>query len=114
MVQREMGFLIQVVKMGMVSGCVVGLLAGCSSQLHTTTTSASEPPKVQVTQLEPETVVTEELIAQPVQKETRLDIPVEEPARPAPRSELPAEIFATSKTPEVPSETPVHSELEPS
>jgi len=114
MVQRELGFLIQVVKMGVVSGCVVGLLAGCSSQLHTTVMSASEPPKVQVTQLEPETVVAEEVIAQPVQKETRLDIPVEEPARPAPRSELPAEIFATSKTPEVLSEMPFPSDLEPS
>jgi len=114
MVQRELGFLIQVVKMGVMSGCVVGLLAGCSSQLHTTVMSASEPPKVQVTQLEPETVVAEEVIAQPVQRETRLDIPVEEPARPAPRSELPAEIFATSKTPEVLSDMPFPSDLEPS
>ena len=114
MVQRERGFLIQVVKMGVVSGCVLGLLTGCSSQLRTTIISAGEPPKVQVTQLESETVVAEEVVAQPVQKETRMDIPVEEPARPAPRSELPPEIFATSKTPDVPSEMPVRSELEPS
>jgi peptidoglycan-associated lipoprotein len=114
MVQREMGFLLQVVKMGVVSGCVVGLLTGCSSQMRTTIISGSEAPKVQVTQLEPETVVVEEVVAQPVPKERRMDIPVEEPARPAPRSELPEEIFATSKTPDVRSETPVRSELEPS
>jgi|GEM_PF-1282670 len=112
MVQRGMGFLIQVVKMGVVSGCVVGLLTGCSSQLRSTIISASEPPKVQVTQLEPEAVVVEDVVAQPVPKETRMDIPVEEPARPAPRSELPAEIFATSKTPDVRSEMPVRSERE--
>jgi len=114
MVQREMGFLIQVVKMGVVSGCVLGLLTGCSSQLRTTIISGSEAPKVQVTQLEPETVVVEEVIAQPVQKETRMDIPVEEPSRPAPRRELPSEIFATSKTPDVSSKMPIRSELEPS
>ena len=114
MVQRERAFLIQVVKMGVVSGYVLGLLTGCSSQLRTTIISAGEPPKVQVTQLESETVVAEEVVAQPIQKETRMDIPVEEPARPATRSQLPAEIFATSKTPDVPSEMPVRSEPEPS
>lgn len=114
MVQREMGFLLQVVKLGVVSGCVLGLLTGCSSQLRTTIISGSEEPKVQVAQLEPEAVVVEEVVAQPVQKEMGMDIPVEEPARPAPRSELPAEIFATSKTPDVRSEMPVRSELEPS
>ncbi|MEX2490441.1 MAG: OmpA family protein [Nitrospirales bacterium] len=114
MVQREVGFLIQVVKMGVVSGCVLGLLAGCSSQLRTTITSASEPPKLEVTQLEPEVVVDEEVVARPGQKETRMDIPVEEPARPALRSKLPAEIFATAKTPDVPSDMTARAELEPS
>ena len=114
MVQREVGFLIRVVKMGAISGCVLGLLTGCSSQLRTTIISASEPPKVQVTQLEPETVVVEEVVAEPIKKETRMDIPVEEPARPAPRSKLPAEIFATPKTADLASEMAAPSEGEPS
>ncbi len=105
MTQRRMGSLIiQVVKVVVVSGCVIGLLTGCSSRLRTTVVSGSDAPKAQVTQLEPETVTVEEVIAQPVLKETRMDIPVEEPARPAPRSELPAEIFATPKSTVVPSE----------
>ena len=105
MTQRQMGFLvIQVVKVVVVGGCVIGLLTGCSSRLRTTVVSGSDAPKVQVTQLEPETVTVEEVIAQPVLKETRMDIPVEEPARPAPRSELPAEIFATPKSTVAPSE----------
>jgi peptidoglycan-associated lipoprotein len=96
--------IIQVVKVVVVSGCVIGLLTGCSSRLRTTVVSGSDAPKVQVTQLEPETVTVEEVIAQPALKETRMDIPVEEPARPAPRNELPAEIFATPKSTVVPSE----------
>jgi peptidoglycan-associated lipoprotein len=95
---------IQVVKVVMVSGCVIGLLTGCSSRLRTTVVSGSDASKVQVTQLEPETVTVEEVIAQPALKETRMDIPVEEPARSAPRSELPAEIFATPKSTVAPSE----------
>ena len=115
MIQRGIDSLgLQMVQVVVVGGCVIGLLTGCSSRLQTTIVSGSEAPKVQVTQLEPETVVVEEVIAQPVQKETRMDIPVEEPARPAPRRELPADIFATPRTPEVPSEMAVRSEVEPS
>jgi hypothetical protein len=99
MIQRGIGSLfIEVVKVVVVSGCIIGLLTGCSSRKRTTVVSVSDAPKVQVTQLKPEKVTIEEVIAQPVPKETRMDIPVEEPARPAPRSELPAEIFATPKS----------------
>jgi len=99
MTQRGIGSLfIEVVKVVVVSGCIIGLLTGCSSRKRTTVVSVSDAPKVQVTQLKPEKVTIEEVIAQPVPKETRMDIPVEEPARPAPRSELPAEIFATPKS----------------
>ena len=104
---------IQVVKGVVVSGCIIGLLTGCGSRSRTNIVSGSGAPKAQVTQLKPEKVTIEEVIVQPVPKETRMDIPVEEPARPAPRSELPAEIFATSKTPDVPSEIPSRSQPAP-
>ena len=105
MTQRRMGsVVIQVVKVVMVSGCVIGLLTGCSSRRRTTHDSGGDASKAQVTQLEPETVTVEEVIAQPALKETRMDIPVEEPARLAPRNELPAEIFATPKSTVAPSE----------
>jgi len=112
--QREVGSLFfQVVKVMVVIGCLLGMLTGCGSRMRTTIVSGSEAPEVQVTQLEPETVVVEEVVAPPVQKEKRIDIPVEEPARPAPRKELQAEIFATPKTPDVPSEMTVRTEVEP-
>jgi len=109
MTQRRMGSLVsQVVKVVVVSVCIIGLLTGCSSRLRTNIVSVSDTPKVPMAQLEPERVVVEEVVAQPVPKETRMDIPVEEPARPAPRSELPAEIFATPKS------TIASSEISPS
>lgn len=111
MTQHGMGSLvIQVVKVAVVGGCVMGLLSGCSYRQQITTVSSSEEPRMQVAQLEPEAVAVEEVIAQPVPEEARMDIPVEEPARPAPRSELPAEIFATPKSTNAPSEIAPFSE----
>ena len=110
MTQRRMGSLvIQVVKVVVVSGCVIGLLTGCSSRSRTNIVSGSDAPKVPVAQVEPERVVVEEVVEEPIRKvmipaALAIDIPVEEPARPVIRRESAPEIFATSKTPEVPSE----------
>ncbi len=118
MTLRRMGpLVIQMVKVMVVSGCVIGLLTGCSSRLRTTIASGSDAPKVSVAQLEPEPVVVEEVAAQPrgeviIPPVPAIDIPVEEPARPVIRPELPPEIFAKSQTPEVPSE--ISSRFEPS
>ena len=119
MTQRRMGSLVsQVVKVVVVSGCVMGLLVGCSSRSRTTIVSVSDAPKVQVAQLEPEPVVAEEVVEQPIREVMipavpAIDIPVEEPARPVIRRELGNEIFATSKTPDVPSEIASRSEPVP-
>ena len=119
MIQRRVGSLvIQVVKIVVVSGCVIGLLAGCSSRSRTTIVSVSDAPKVPVAQLESEPVVAEEVVAQPIREVMipavpAIDIPVEEPARPVIRRESGPEIFATSKTPDVPSEIPSRSEPAP-
>ena len=60
MIQRRVGSLvIQVIKIVVVSGCVIGLLAGCSSRSRTTIVSVSDAPKVPVAQLESEPVVAE-------------------------------------------------------
>jgi len=118
MTQRRVGSLvIQVVKVVVVSGCVIGLLAGCSSRSRTTIVSVSDAPKVPVAQLESEPVVAEELVAEPIREVMipavpAIDIPVEEPARPVIRRESGPDIFATSKTPDVPSE--ISSSFEPS
>lgn len=118
MTLRRMGpLVIQMVKVMVVSGCVIGLLTGCSSRLSTTIASGSDAPKVPVAQLEPEPVVVEEVAAQPrgemiISPVPPIDIPVEEPARPVIRPELPPEIFAKSQTTEVPSE--ISSRFEPS
>jgi peptidoglycan-associated lipoprotein len=96
---------IQVVKVVVVSGCVIGLLAGCSSRARTTIVSVSDEPKVPVAQLEPEPVVEEVVVREVIIPAVpAIDIPVEEPARPVIRRESGPEIFATSKTPDVPSE----------
>jgi len=119
MIQRRVGSLvIQVIKIVVVSGCVIGLLAGCSSRSRTTIVSVSDAPKVPVAQLESEPVVAEEVVAQPIREVMipavpAIDIPVEEPARPVIRRESGPEIFATSKTPDVPSEIPSRSEPAP-
>ena len=115
MTQRFMGSLIfRAVKVGVVSGCMIALIAGCSSRLQSTTASKNETPKVPVTQVEPEIVVEEtapqEVVAvtpdvapEPIQEEgpsfvPAMDIPVEAPSVPAPRPEGTTEIFAKSKT----------------
>ncbi len=115
MTQRFIGSLIfRAVKVGVVSGCMIALIAGCSSRLQSTTASKNETPKVPVTQVEPELVVEEaapeEVVAvtqdaglEPTQDEgpsyvPAMDIPVEAPSLPAPRPEVTTEIFAKSKT----------------
>lgn len=111
MTQRRMGSLgRQAVQVVIVSGCMIGLLTGCSSRSRTTIVSGSEAQKVQVTQLEPETVAVEDVVAQPVQKEGTMDVPVEAPASPASRAEMPTEIFATPKSTVTPAEISSFSE----
>ncbi len=114
MTQRFIGSLIfQAVKVGVVSVCMIALIAGCSSRLQSTTASKNETPKVPVTQVEPEIVVeettpqemvavTQDVAPQPIQEGAPsfvpvMDIPVEAPALPAPRPEVTTEIFAKSK-----------------
>ncbi len=120
MIRRNLsGMGSRVLQMTIVMICVMGLLNGCSSRLRTTIVSSSEGQKLQVAQAEPEAVVAEEVTIQPIQSSAIpsvpiLDIPVEEPARPVLRSTVPAEIFATPKTSEVPSGMLVPSEVESS
>ncbi len=97
--QRKMSSLmIHVIKIGVVGGCLLGLLSGCSSQLRTTIVSGTEAQEVKVAQLEPEAVAVEEVAILPIQEEIRMDIPVEAPARSVPRHQVPAEIFSTPKS----------------
>jgi len=97
--RRMKALVLRVIKLGVVSGCVIGLLTGCSSRLRTTIVSGNDAPRVQVTQLEPERVVAEEVIVQPMQEGSptvaAIDIPVEKPAL---RRESTSEIFATRKS----------------
>jgi len=109
MAQWRMGSLaLERVKVVLVIGCVIGLLTGCSSQLRTTIVSGSEVPKVQVTQLEPEQLIVEEVVVPPIQGErptaASIDIPLEESMRPVIQQEVASDIFSTSRTPDVPSE----------
>ena len=101
----------------LVAGCMMGLLAGCSSSLRATIVSGSEGQKLPVVQVEPEPVVVETVAAQPIQEVIisavpAFDIAVEEPARAVSRREPVREIFATSRIPDVPSE--ISSRFEPS
>ncbi len=105
------------VQVMLVMGCILGLLAGCSSSLRTTIVSGSEGQKLPVVQVEPEPAVVETVAAQPILEIINpavqaFDIPVEEPARAVIRSEPAREIFATSRTPDVSSE--ISSRFEPS
>lgn len=98
MAECRMGSLVHDrMNMVLIIGCVLGLLTGCTSRLQTTIVSGSEAPKVQVTQLEPERLVAEEMIAQPDAEEPPIDIPVEEPARPVIDQEFASDILATPK-----------------
>lgn len=91
-------------KMGLVSGCLIVTIVGCSSRLQTTIMSGVEPPpEPQVAKLESVPPPTEVAVPAPVQPEKMvgippIDIPVEEPARPVIRPSAPAEIFATPRT----------------
>lgn len=94
-------------KFGLVGGCLIAIMGGCSSKLQTTVISVTEPPaKTQVAKVEPMTPPVEavEAVVQPrVQSEPfigipPMDIPIEEPARPVIRPSAPADIFATPRT----------------
>lgn len=91
-------------KMGLVSGCLIVTMVGCSSRLQTTIMSGSEPPpEPQVAKLEPVPPPAEVAVPAPVHPEKivgipPMDIPVEEPVRPVIRPSTPAEIFATPRT----------------
>lgn len=91
-------------KFGLLGGCLVAILAGCSSKLQTTTISVTEPPaKPQVVKLESGTTQAEAVGQPPVNAEKftgipAMEIPVEEPARPVIRPSAPADIFATPRT----------------
>ena len=88
-------------KLGLVSGCLLGMIVGCSSRLQTTIMSGTEPPsKPQVAKLEPVTPQAEAAVKTPVRAEkvsgiAPIDIPVEEPVRAVIRPSAPADIFAT-------------------
>lgn len=91
-------------KFGLLGGCLIVVMAGCSSKLQTTVISVTEPPaKPQVVKVEPVTPPVEAVVQPPVQAETfigisPMDIPVEEPARAVVRPSAPADIFATPRT----------------
>lgn len=91
-------------KFGLLGGCLVAIMAGCSSKLQTTVISVTEPPaKSQVVKLEPVTSRAEAVVQPPVQAEKftgipAMEIPVEEPARSVIRPSAPADIFATPRT----------------
>ncbi len=94
-----MGSLVlECMKICVASGCVLGLLTGCSSQLRTTIVSADSSPTVKVADLEPEAVAIETVVVQSVPKSPMIDIPIEQPARPASRREFSSEILATPKS----------------
>ncbi|WNM59919.1 OmpA family protein [Candidatus Nitrospira allomarina] len=91
-------------KFGLLGGCLIAIMAGCSSKLQTTVVSVTEPPaKPQVAKVEPEAPPVEAAVQSPVQAETfigvpPMDIPVEEPARAVIRPSATADIFATPRT----------------
>lgn len=93
-------------KLGLLGGCLIVIMAGCSSKLQTTVMSVTEPEppaKPQVVTLEPVTPHAEVVLQPPVQAEQfigipPIHIPVEEPARPVIRPSTPADIFATPRT----------------
>ena len=107
----------QVIQIVIAGGCVIALLAGCSSRLRTTVVSSDSTQKTEFAQVQAEPMVVEELVLQPIQEvESQviptIDIPVEEPARPVARREPVTEIFSTSKTAASPVESVLPSELE--
>ncbi|GJL68033.1 MAG: hypothetical protein NPIRA06_06680 [Nitrospirales bacterium] len=91
-------------KFGLLGGCLVAIMVGCSSKLQTTVISVTEPSaKSQVVKLDPVTSQAEAVVQPPEPAETiigipAMDIPVEEPARPVIRPSAPPDIFATPRT----------------
>ncbi|MCA9422477.1 MAG: OmpA family protein, partial [Nitrospira sp.] len=97
-------------KFCLLGGCLILLVAGCSSKLQTTITSGTlSSSKPQVAASEPVELATEVVVpdepikeisqtAIPSKEMSRLDIPVEEPVRPVIRDSAPTEIFATPRT----------------
>ena len=91
-------------KFGLLGGCLIAIMGGCSSKLQTTVISVTEPPAMpQAVKVEPETPPAEAVVQPPVQAEAlngipAMDIPVEEPVRPVIRPAAPADIFATPRT----------------
>ncbi len=100
-------------KFGLLGGCLIAIMAGCSYNLQTTVMSVTEPKppaKPQVVKLEPVTPHAEAVLQPPVQADQPpvqaekfieippIHIPVEEPARPVIRPSAPADIFATPRT----------------
>lgn len=92
-------------KIGILGGCLIAIMSGCSSKLQTTVISVTEPPAKpeEVAKVEPVTPPVEAVVQPPAQAETfigipPMDIPVEEPARPVIRPSAPADIFATPRT----------------
>ncbi len=89
---------------GVLWGCLFLTMVGCSSRLQTTVMSGTEPSKpTAVEKVEPIAVpVVKADVPAPHIEESRgiprIDIPVEEPARPVIRPSVPQEIFATSRT----------------
>lgn len=86
--------------MGLLSLCLIGLLmSGCSSRLHTTVMSSTEPEPVAAV-VEPEAQIPDKTTPRVEPKLAgipRMDIPVEEPARPVIRPSGPSEIFSAPR-----------------
>ncbi|MEO6202645.1 MAG: OmpA family protein [Nitrospirales bacterium] len=97
-------------KFGLLGGCLIAIMAGCSSKLQTTVMSVTEPEppaKSQVVTLEPVTPHAEAVLQPPAQPPVQaekiigipdMEIPGEEPARPVIPPSAPVDIFATPRT----------------
>ena len=89
---------------GVFWGCLFLTMVGCSSRVQTTVMSGTEPSKpTAVEKAEPIVVAVAKADVPAPHIEAskgipRIDIPVEEPARPVIRPSVPQEIFATSRT----------------
>jgi peptidoglycan-associated lipoprotein len=109
---------IRISKLGLVNGCLIGILLGCNSKSQTTVMSGIEPSsQPEVAKIEPASPSTNESVQRPDEDEKiignlSVDIPVEEPARPSIRPSTSGEIFATPPTDAVePARTPPESPL---
>ena len=109
-------YLIRLGKLCLVSGCLIGLVVGCSSRLQTTMMSLNEPSaEPQVAKLESVVPQAEAPAQTPVQAEKiigipPMDIPVEEPARPVIRPSSSTDIFATPRTGDIEPTVPASHE----